>query len=1041
MRNLLLVLSFVVMSCVSIYAQTKTISGTVIGDDGLPVPGATVMVKGTTTGTVSDIDGNYTISVPANAEALVFRFVGLEDLEMPIGDKTVIDAVMMSEALEIDEVVAIAYGSVKKSSFSGAASQVNGEKLQKMQVSNLIKGLEGAVAGLQVSSSSGTPGSSANIIIRGLGSISSSQEPLIVVDGVPYEGSLNSISTQDIDAITVLKDAAANSMYGARGSNGVIIVTTKGSKTSNATFNFEARCGFNARGVKTYDIITSPAEYYEMMYESIRNNLISEKGYAGACDYASKNLISEYLRYNIYADVDDDKVIDPTTGKVNKKAKKLKWSDDWTEDPFENGLRQEYNLNVIGGTETTKAYASIGYLKDEGYLVGSSFDRISGRLKVDQNVGKNVKFGGNVAYSNTKRNYFGTEGSNFSNIFMFSQSIAPIYPIYLYDENGNKMYDDKGKVRYDFGTEYVRPYGSEQNPLAVAKENINEILSDNVSTRGYIDIMFLNDFKFSVNGAYDVFVNNQLNYTTPIGGDAAQVNGRAYRYSTRRGALNTNQILSWNHNFIDAIDLSVLAGHEIKNDKYKYFMGHMTNFANPNNPDFANAATYQDLNSYETEYTLEGMFVKGDFIMNDKYFLTASVRRDGSSRFHKDVRWGSFWAVGGSWKVSNEAFMEGATWLNFLKAKISYGTQGNDNIGYTHAYSDLYDVTRVDGEPAFTKAFRGNKDLTWEKSNNFNIGIESRLFDMLTFNADFFIKETKDMLYASPLPVSEGSPTTIYRNEMDMKNTGIEFDIIADIVRTHDFKWSVTLNGTHYKNELTKLPEGKPDSGYRAGGYWRKKGGSLYDFYTYSFAGVNPENGAAQYRKVTTDADGVETTTLVDGYSKNEASLIQTGKSSIPDFTGGLTTSVEAMGFDFSVSTAFQLGGYVSDSFYGELMNPGRKGTNFHKDRFKRWTPNTTDADIPALCYENQDEYVLVGDALLTKASYFSIRNITLGYSLPKDLISKVHADRLRVYLTGDNIWLKSARKGLDPRQSFTGSTGHVYSAMSTYSIGINLTF
>lgn len=1044
MRKLLLILSLVVLTCVNIFAQNKTISGTVIGDDGLPIIGAAVMVKGTTVGTITDMDGKYRLNAPANAETLVFRFVGMSDLELAIGSQTTIDATMQSDAQEIDEVVAVAYGTVKKSSFSGAATQVNGEKLQKMQVSNISKGLEGAVAGLQVASSSGTPGAGASIIIRGLGSINSSQSPLIVVDGVPYEGSLNSIPTQDIDALTVLKDAAANSMYGARGSNGVIIITTKGSKAQAAQINFEARYGYNDRGVSAYDIITDPGQYYEMAFESIRNSLVSELGSYGAANaYAAKNLISEYLKYNVYSDVADDELIDPTTGKLNPNAKKKKWSDDWSVDPFEKGIRQEYTLNVTGGNETTQAYASIGYLSDEGYMVGSSFDRISGRLKVDQKVGRHVKFGANVAYANTKQRTFGDTESNYSNIFMFSQQIAPIYPIYLYDKDGKKMYDEKGNVRYDFGTEYIRPYASQQNPYAVAKENIQESLRDNVSSRGYIEFNFLDDFKFTVNAAYDVFNTNSLEFATPIGGDAENVGGRGYRYATRNGALNVNQILNWNHNFAGMHDISVLAGHETKNDKYKYFYGQMTNFAYPNNPDFANASLYQDMTSYSTEYALEGVFLKADYILNEKYFLTASIRRDGSSRFDADKRWGSFWAVGGSWKLSAEEFMAGIEAIDFLKIKASYGTQGNDNIGYTHTYSDLYSVNRVDGAPAFTKVFRGNKDLTWEKSNNFNVGFEGRFLNLLTVNADFFIKETKDMLYAHPLAVSEGSPTTILRNEMDMKNTGFEIEVNADIIKTKDIRWNLSFNATHYKNELTKLPEGKPDSGYRAGSYWRKKGGSLYDFYMYDFAGINPENGAAQYKKYAKDDDGNETGEfeLVDGYSNSGATLHATGKSAIPDLTGGATTTLEAFGFDFTVATAFQFGGYVSDSFYGNLMSPGDAGHNFHKDMFKRWTPNNTNASVPALNYQNQDENVLTGTALLTKANYFSLRNITLGYSLPKELLSKVHVDRLRVYLTGDNLWLKSERKGLDPRQGFGGGTGYVYSAMKTFSLGVNLTF
>jgi TonB-dependent outer membrane receptor, SusC/RagA subfamily, signature region len=375
---------------------------------------------------------------------------------------------------QLDEVMVVAYGTTKKSSFTGAASQVSGEKLQKLQVSNITKGLEGAMSGVQTTVGSGTPGASSKIIIRGLGSISASQNPLIVVDGVPYEGSLNSISPQDIESLTVLKDAAANSMYGARGSNGVIIITTKGGRAGKTQVNFEGRFGFNSRGIPIYDIIQTPGPYYEMMYESIRNSLTKPTGtlsYMDASILAANTLISKYLKYNAYKDVADTDLINPYTGKLNSNAQARKWHDNWADDPFNNGTRQEYNLNVSGGTDKTTAYLSIGYLSDEGYVVNSSFDRISTRLKVQHNIGDYVRIGGNIAYSHTNQNQFGDTNSNYSNIFMFSQMIGPIYPIYLYDAEGKKILDSKNRPLYDFGTEYKRPYASESNPYAVALEN------------------------------------------------------------------------------------------------------------------------------------------------------------------------------------------------------------------------------------------------------------------------------------------------------------------------------------------------------------------------------------------------------------------------------------------------------------------------------------------------------------------------------------------------------------------------------------------
>ena len=376
-----------------------------------------------------------------------------------------------------------------------------------------------------------------------------------------------------------------------------------------------------------------------------------------------------------------------------------------------------------------------------------------------------------------------------------------------------------------------------------------------------------------------------------------------------------------------------------------------------------------------------------------------------------------------------------------------------------HNYTDLYGVDRVDGAAAFTKVNRGNKDLTWEKSKNFNVGFEAGLWGRLNVNFDFFIKSTTDMLYASPIPRSEGSPNYIYRNEMDMKNTGIEIEINGDIIKTKKVRWNAALNLTHYKNELTKLPASKPadlyPNGYAAGDYWRRLGGSLYDWYMYEYAGVDPTNGLPQYNKynyakdevtgeVLRDANGDEIVESVEKVNTiTEATLRRIGKSALPDLTGGFSTSVEAFGFDLSIQTAFSLGGYLFDSFYNSLMTAGgSSGGNFHKDMFNRWTPTHTDTNIPRLFMDGQNEGISGNsDFYLTNASYFSLRNITLGYTIPKSITSKWGLEKLRVSLIADNVWNSTKRKGLAPSQSYDGSTGYIYSPLSTYSIGLNVTF
>jgi TonB-linked SusC/RagA family outer membrane protein len=1037
MRNIFLLLICFSIDVGIVFGQNKQVSGIVKDNVESSVAGVSIIVKGTSIGIVTDSNGEFSLNVPESATTIVVSYVGLKEKEVDIAPY--MNIVLEPDVSALDEVVVVAYGTTKKSSFTGSATTLKGTSLEKIQSSDLSKALEGEVAGMSTTSGSGQPGASASIIVRGLGSINASRNPLIIMDGVPYEGSLNSISAFDVESLTVLKDAAANSMYGARGSNGVIIVTTKQGKSGKPSLNFDARIGANSRGIPAYDVIQDPGTFYELYWESLRNDkLDNNMDYPKANNAASADLIDENLKYNIYKNVPNDQLIDPATGKLNPNAKIKKWNDNWMKDPFTNGLRQEYNFNVSAGTGKTDIYASLSYLNDKGYVVNSDFQRISARLKVDQKITDFMKIGGSINYANTSQNNVSASNTNYSNIFMFGQQIAPIYPIYLYNmDDGELILNDKKQKQYDFGTDNERPYASEQNPMATLEANIYKIIYDIVTSRGFFEVNFLKDFKFTMNLSYDVFNLASTDFSTPIGGDAVNVGGRGYKESNRYTALNANQLLNYSKK-INNHSIDVLLGHESKKDNRQNLYGHMTRFVDPENPEFSNASQYQDLTSSYQEYSLEGYFSRMEYNYGVKYYFTASVRADASSRFHPDVRWGNFWAVGASWRLSKENFLSDVAFINNLKFKTSYGTQGNDNLGVWYAYKDLYAVNRVNGEPAMSRTFRGNPQLTWEKSNNFNIGFEASVWnDRLSLNVDYFIKKTTDLLYKKPMSISEGLPDTKWVNDIDMQNNGVEIELGLDIIKSNDLKWRVNLNGTHYKNKLTKLPSDKPATGYQTGSYWRELGGSIFDYYTYEYAGVD-NTGLALYNTYIKDANGketVETTTV-----QSKATLRKTGKSPIPDIYGGFGSSIDFKGFDFSVQTAFQLGGYVMDEVYQSLMNPGNSGRNFHKDALNRWTPENTGTDVPKLIYESQNQ-AATSNRWLTKSSYFSIRNITLGYSFPKKMIQPLKLEKLRVYAVADNVWYTSKRRGLDVRQSFDGSVSYAYSVLRTISFGVSVGF
>ena len=971
----------------------------------------------------------------SSAKTLVISFIGMATQEVAI--KPNLNITLKPDTETLEEVVVVAYGTVKKSSFTGSAATIKADKITKQQNSNVSKALEGAVSGVQITSSTGQPGSEASIFVRGIGSISASKKPLIVVDGVPYEGSLNSINNADIESMTILKDAAANSLYGARGANGVVMITTKKGINGKTTVSLDAKWGINSRGVKAYKTIRDAGQYYEMFWEALKNaNISTGMGQAAAAWDASQNLVASLGGYNVY-DVANNQLIDPTTGRLNPNAHQL-YSEDWQEDPFKNGLRQEYNISIKGGSEKTSFYASLNYLDDDSYLRNSNFKRYTGRLKVDNQTASWLKTGFNMAYAQTTTNSPNVGGSNYSSLFFFGQNIAPIYPIYRHDAEGNMIYDSNGNPAYDYGVTdgHTRPYGANANPYAQLVNDIREYTYDIISAKAYAEVKFLKDFKFTFNLSADNMNLTQVDFQTPIGGDALNVNGRSYRYAQRYFALNTNQLLTYEKDFGDH-HIDVLLGHEVKSDKLTYLMAMKEQFLIPNNPELSNGASLKNATSYTNKYNLEGFFSRLQYDYRDLYYLTASYRRDASSHFHPDNRWGSFWSVGASWRISEENFMKEIDFVNNIKLKASYGTQGNDNLGNSTPYLDQYEVVPQDGAIGINYTWRGNKDLTWEKSNNFNVGVEFGLWDRITGNIEYFIKETKDLLYYQAMPPSAGLPGTKAVNDMSMRNNGFEVELGVKIINTNNFKWNIDANITKYKNTVTKLAKGKDPNGYYTGSWWRKEGGSLYDWYTYKYAGVDPANGDALYYVDEEDENG----NIVMGTTNdpNKATRYQIGKSAIPTFYGGLSTTVEAYGVDLSIATAFQGGGYLMDTGYSALMAGGTAGTNWSPDIFKRWTPSNPNTDVPRVqqgyLHANQSS-----DRFLTKNDYFSLKNITLGYTLPKAWTNRLAIQSLRVYASGDNLWLSSKRTGLDPRQAIDGSLKDAaYSAIRTISFGISM--
>ena len=948
---------------------------------------------------------------------------------------------LKSDTEMLDDVVVVAYGTAKKSSFTGSATAVSGEKIAKMQVSSVSKALEGAAAGVQVINTSGQPGENAKIRIRGIGSFSASSAPLYVVDGMPYdEESVNALNPADIESMSILKDAASASLYGSRAANGVVMITTKKGMVDKSKVTLDARWGVNTRGVPEYDIMKDQREYVLTAWNTLKNQSTGAE--------ASEGLIGS-IGYNPFIGVANNAMVS-ADGVVSSAA--LRHNDDWADAALHNGMRQEYNLSLQGGNAKTTHFLSLGYLKDEGILRHTDFERISARANINHTVNKFIDINGNLAYARAEKNAGQSQNaslSNYSNAFMFTQQIAPIYPVYAYDENGNRIYDEEGNTVYDFGdgTYSTRMGGfSNQNVAANSGLDVHQTLNDNFNGRGTININIIDGLKATANIGYDLMNQIRTDHMNQLYGDAANVNGRTYKYNQRIESFTANQLLTYSKAF-GHHNIDIMAGHESYSYTLKYQYTHKYNFYTIGNPEFNNAITMSDMNSYTQEHSMESFFGRVNYDFDNKYYLSASIRSDESSKFHPDHRRGTFWSVGGSWRLTQEEFLKDVEWLSNLKLKASYGTQGNDGIldinGYVvyQPYLKQYSVTNNNGDFSVVETYRGNKDLTWEKSKNLNIGLEAAfLNNRLKLETEYFLKKTSDMLYNMPYPISSGI-SYVPMNLLDMQNKGIEFTISATPIQTKDFIWNLSFNGTHYSNKILNLPEDKRENGIIHGTaslFRLMEGGSIYDLYTYEYAGVNPETGAAQWYMDEKDANGKVTgRTVTEDYT--QASKYELG-STLPDFQGGFSTDFAYKGIDLSIATNFQIGGKIYDSMYSSFMHAGSNiGSNWHKDILNAWTPENKNTNVPIM--DGAQNSNSQSSRFLINASFFNIRNISLGYTFPKEWMKAISASSARIYVSADNVALFSKRKGMDPRQYAYGYSAANYSAIRTLSFGINLNF
>ena len=1044
MRKLLFLLCAVCSLVFASAIEAKTVKGTVLdASTGEPLIGATIMADGTNNGVATDLEGRFSFNVPDNVKNILVSYVGYDAKVVPAAANVKVE--LEKANTQLDDVIVVAYGTAKKSSITGSASSIDVTKLESRPITNVTKAIEGQVTGVLTTTGSGQPGSSATIRVRGYGSINASSEPLYVVDGIPYDGSLSSINPSDIESMTILKDASAGALYGARGANGVVMITTKKGKEGKASVNWRSTVGWASRAIKEYDMLNQK-DFVQLSYEAKRNDYVFKSGYSWAdAETAAVNALSGLLggeAYNPFKNYTWGEIIDPATGQVRSDAQAA-WNEPWMDALMNNNaLRHEHQVSVSGGTDKTKYMFSLGYLNEDGILTTTGFQRYNARANVSTNVTDWFSANLNTSLSHSMQNFSDYDGSSTSNVWYSAQFVSPLFPVYIKDAEGKNVLDENNKPQLDYG-EGGRPGSyNDFNPLGGLLDDKADTKTDAASVR--TGVTFGSDserfgvfkgLKLAVNFGLDYRNQLQKSYMNMYHGNQANAGGLLMKYNGRTQSYTFNQLLTWNRSF-NSHNIDVLLGHEFYAYKYEYMEAGKTNLVD-GILELRPGTTMYSADSYSNNYRIESWLGRVNYNYDEKYYVDASFRTDGSSRFHKDARWGTFWSVGANWRLSKEAFMKDVEWIDNLSLKASYGEQGNDQLSSLYAWQSLYNLSYANANQiGGLVSTLENKEISWEKSGNFNVGVEAALFNRrLNFNIEYYNKKTTDMLLSYPMALSTGF-SGYNDNVGDISNSGIEFEIRATPVMVQDFTWNVSVMGSTVKNKVLKLTAESPE--IINGVYSIKEGNELNTFYMAKSAGVDPATGAQLYWVYDKDEQGnIVNERISSDYSKAATSKYYLG-SRIPDLYGSIGTDFSWKGFDLSILTTYSIGGKIYDSLYAASMNNMYYNNNWNSHILRRWQKPGDITDVPRV--EVAGEYTTT-DRFLVDASYYAIKNITLGYSLPKNLMKKARINSVRVFGSVDNLALFSHLQGMDPQYDFDGSTDYAYTPNKTYTVGIEVNF
>ncbi len=1086
----LMLLMVFALGVTSVMAQGRSISGKVVDSSTKePLVGATIMVVGTSNGAYSLGAGEFTINNVSGAVTLEVTFLGYTTLEIPVAaTATEITAELTPSALKLDEVVVIAYGKADKKSLTGSVATVSSDDIEARPVTNVTSAIAGTAPGIRMISGSGAPGSSPTFQIRGVGSINSSTAPLYVVDGIPYTGDISLISSDEIASMSILKDAASTALYGSKGSNGVIMITTKTGRKEKISFNVKINQGILFRAQPEYEKLGAE-EWYEYAWETYRNNRYfadEAAGLAVANEYATANLLDNNNMYNIMADKNTGVQIpnDQLLGYQDFAGADAGWAYgvlnpnatimgdyvgdlDWMDAASGIGFRQNYSITASGGSDKATYFGSVGYTSEDGYFDYTSFDRMNARLKTDLTPTKWLRMGVNLATSYMEReNPYGTGSGSYNNPWFFGREMAPIYPVhahdaatgaYILDAEGQKIYDDGFATTYSNGySKTARGQNPGRNALYEGALNTVSRTGLTMTSSAYAEITFLKDFRLMIDGS----MNNRLyfdkDYENPIIGDGAP-GGRFSDESLRYLDYNFKQQLDWERSFGDHT-VSALAGHENFSSDYNYLgSGRATTEVLVDGPkELSNYSVFGNPEGYSTAYRSEGYYGRVNYNYQEKYYVSASYRRDGSSKFAPENRWGDFWSVGASWIISAENFMSNVMWVDFLKARVSYGTNGNDNGFWNdrYMYQPLYSLGAYGTTAYGVWDTNGAPSVTWETAGALDLGVEFRLFGILNGDVGFYNKSSDKLLFDVPQPLYSGVFSET-QNLGSMYNRGFEFAFDVDAVRNGDWYWNIGINASTFTNKITDLPESVEKEGIISGSKKLMEGHGIYDYWLRQFAYVDPQDGASVYLfdtsvnpetgEANTEWDPTSNSNQFekDGvkYTKSSSeALYDWSGSAIPAIDGALSSSLTWKNLTLDVLLTYRIGGKAYDYSYAGL-SAAALDEAMGVAVYDSWRKPGDVASLPRLQSTNSNLYAQ-SDRQLISNSYLGLQNVTLTYNFPKRIANKLTLSGLSVYASGENLWQLSAVKGYDATSNFNGTSSNArFGSVAVVNFGINVSF